>query len=233
MNRSQAQCPPGFITSGKLRAQTGLTVAELKQLEATGRIVPAGTIRGGWRIYPETLSAELRMRAKGYDTRTAAGMSSEIYTSTIAAQVFECLIENMPLTKIVSTKTVHPQVLRLIVQEFEQLAEVLYLTTDQRKSILKTIRLVEPDAAEEIKTAADLVSAIERIAANLLCPVCEKRQRGLCTGCARSSIVKSMKQREERAVNEKENGSSVNIQASTTAAESPVVPDLPDERQSA
>lgn len=169
--------PIGMITRQILKARTNVTERELRRLEQIGKVRSTAKTKRGWALYPESLVAELV-------GEKAAGTTRIDYKTSEATEVFELLKRGETLENIVIQTKCHPAVVQQIVRDYEAMAGCLHVP----KEILVQIEALDLDGPHPISSPEELLTICANAAQSLVCPNCEKRPKGLCTGCARKSM---------------------------------------------
>lgn len=185
VSAAEGRCPPGFITRRMLRERTGLTDSELRALEARGRLRRAKTNREGWALYRESIVSELMGNAPRMPG-DARAPSAVAYDGVQAASVFTLLARGKKLVEIVIELQIQPELLEVIVQKYQKLEGVVYLTKSSLDRIAQLCAVNFPLDSEDA-----IFDVVETAVKEQRCMRCTKRPGKLCVGCARRDASRS------------------------------------------
>lgn len=194
LNRVAAQCPPGLVSRGMLLQKSGLTAAELKSLEESGLVKPAGKNARGWTMYEECLIPVISKKAIAPENRPAALPSAKQldrvvqYTTHEAVLVFGLFKQGVALEDIVLETHIHPTVVTTIKRDYEDQAGTLFVS----KATLDKINSLPLDCPLPIKTQEDLFNAMSSIASSVICGRCKTKPKKYCHGCVSEMVAKKL-----------------------------------------
>ena len=194
LNRVAAQCPPGLVSRGMLLQKSGLTAAELRSLESSGLVKPAGKNGRGWTMYEEALIPLISKKAISPENRPAALPSAKQldrvvqYTTSEAVLVFGLFRQGMALEDIILETHIHPTVVTMIKRDYEDMTGTLFVS----KATLDKVNSLPLDCPLPIKTQEDIYTAMSSIASSIICGRCKVKPKRYCHGCVSEIIAKKM-----------------------------------------
>jgi hypothetical protein len=175
-----------------LMDRTGLTNAELKSLEARGRLKYTKKNGAGWALYAESIVSELMSSAPRASGSGINMQSATLFDGIQAAKVFECLQDGKNIIAIVIEMKIHPEVVKAIVREYERNQGSVYLTHAALERLATTC-----GANFALDSEEAVCEVVEGAISAHRCVRCHKHEGQICVGCARRKP-----QREPRTTDE-------------------------------
>lgn len=214
--------PPGYLTRSMLKERAGLSDGDLKRLEMLGIVKPVRKAINGWLLYSETVLEKIHQRGvdKPHGNRRVAAV---VYTSNEGANVFKLLKENMPLDEIVMKTNVHPLVVQQIRKDYVAIRNEIVISIE----VLEKINKLPIDTELPIKDDEQLLKILEELSKEPQCTKCNSRPKGLCTGCAKQSIMNMIA---KQATREAQKLQIQKLQNEKTTSETQLVVDEKEEK---
>jgi hypothetical protein len=175
INRSDPNCPAGWITRAQLIERTGLTEGELRKFRPK-----ASRSSTGWMIYPERYVNQILAKIPAKDRVLPLG-----YDAEQSQNVFRMLKEGRELRDVVIETGILPDVLDEIIKAYERLTSTIFLSkaTVDRLSALFVVNF--PIDGEDA-----LMDVVEAASSEHKCIRCKARQGRICMGCSRQEQAK-------------------------------------------
>lgn len=180
-SKQNENVPRGYLTRKMLKDQAGITEYDLRKLEESGVVKPIKKHDNGWCLYAESVLDKIKYRNIGHRKNTAI-----VYTNDEGIKVFKLLKQNKPLDEIIIESGVHPLAVNQILKDYCSITKQLIISTE----ILEKINNLPIDGELPIKYDYQLLEILSEITKEPKCTKCGIRPKGLCTGCAKHSIMK-------------------------------------------
>ena len=201
--------PSGYLTRKMVKDYAGITEYDFKHLEESRVIKPAKKNALGHCLYLETEVLD-KIKHRNIGRRKSSAI---VYTNEEAAKVFKLLKQNVPLVEIVIETGVHPLAADQIQKDYLFHSKQLIISSD----ILEKINNLPLDAQLPIKHGYEILELLEELIKEPQCTKCGIRPKGLCTGCAKHSIMRMIAkqalreaQKAEKQMQNATNGKSAN-----------------------
>jgi hypothetical protein len=178
--RLATSCPPGYVTSARLREILGIDLTRFRSLARLGKINASRHNESGYALYEQSYVEELL--SKKADGSLFESVNQP-YTREESARVFELLEQNMPHHLIVIETRLLPQVLKRIVAEYNDLKNTISINgavLDQINQLRAYLMGPFPP-----RTASDIYLILKASAEDRTCPHCDAASAELCATCLR------------------------------------------------
>jgi hypothetical protein len=190
----EERVPSGYVTRNMIKEITGLSEQGLKRLEALGIVRPVSKNETGWFLYPDTIIDKISNR--GYaKTNSTNRPTKVVYTNKESSAVLKLLMANKSLPEIAVETNVTLDTVLQIQKDYFSVTNQMVIS----KEILDKINELPVDGVFPLKDENELYNLLVELTKEPKCNKCGLKPKGLCTACARESIMRLIKKQFARA----------------------------------